>query len=59
MKAKENKKAVVELSKVDSALQLLDRKRDAKVTANHIYVLSNESKQKRNDLGNGAWGAID
>jgi hypothetical protein len=45
----------------EEVLRDLRKKKDCKVSGNHIFILSGKGKNKprTNDLGNGSWGKID
>ena len=43
----------------ERALKQLSKKRDCRVYGKRIVVLSNNSKERHNDLGNKSWGKID
>ena len=44
---------------IESAIKSLSKKNDCRVTANGVYVLSNNAREKKHDLGNSSCGKID
>jgi len=59
MQVNKKEKLVGKKLTIEDAIRSLSKKNDCRVSLGGVYILSKNSRDKKDDLGNSSWGKID